>query len=158
MAFEFVHPHSDDFDFYEENGEAGVRAYVGCDSVTGCSYYILTTLSPFDDHVEYSFTVVERKDDDERQFTSGLETRNFFGGTDRAAILMVILEATALLLNWQTPAVVDRCTSDVISDAKPKAKHLMVSQIFKNCGYNVTDCGDWNGQLIWKAERVAAQE
>jgi hypothetical protein len=114
---------------------------------------VSVALSPFGDDVEYSFTVVERKNDQERLFTSGLETKDIFGKGDRSAIRMVILDATEIVLTWKEPPLVDRCTSDANPPAGAVVKHTLVGQIFKKCGYKVTECGDWNGQLVWRAER-----
>jgi hypothetical protein len=153
MAFQFVQPDAEDFELIEEDGESAVVAYVGHDPDTEASYFVSVALSPFGDDVEYSFTVVERKNDQERLFTSGLETKDIFGKVDRSAIRMVILDATEMVLTWKEPPLVDRCTSDGNLPAGAVVKHTLVGQIFKKCGYKVTECGDWNGQLVWRAER-----
>src|SRR3974377_35790 len=103
MAFQFVHPDESEFEFIEEDGESTVLAYVGHDPDTDASYFVAATLSPFGDEVEYSFTVIERKGDQERQFTSGLETKGFFEKIDRIAIRVVILDVTEALLKWKEP-------------------------------------------------------
>ncbi len=157
MAFQFVQLDTDDYECIEEGGESTVLAYVGYDPDTEASYFVATTLSPFDGEVEYSFTIIERTGDQDRQFNSGLETKHIFLKLDRGLIRMVILEATKLLLTWKEPPVVDRCTSDANLPRAAVVKHTLVTQIFKKCGYKVTDCGDWNGQLLWKAERVAQE-
>ena len=151
MAFQFV---GDEFEYIEEESESTVLAYLGYDSDADASYFAAVTLSPFDDYVEYTFTVIRHREDNDEPFTSGLATKGFFEEADRKAILSLILRATELLLNWKEPPLVDRCTSD--ADLQPKAlvKHDLVSEVFKKCGYKVTDCGDWNGQKLWKAERV----
>ena len=155
MAFQFVQLDTDDFECIEEDGESTVLAYMGHDPDIDASYFVAATLSPFDDHVEYGFTTIERKGGEDRKFNSGLETKDIFVKPDRWLIRMVILDATEILLNWKKPALVDRCTADANLTQDALVKHNLVSMIFKKCGYKVTDCGDWNGQLLWKAERVA---
>lgn len=155
MTFQFVHPAAEEFECLEDDGESTVFAYVGHDPDTTASYLVAATLSPFGDDFEYSFAIIERKDGNDRQFSSGLETKDLFEKMDRSAIRSVVLEATEILLNWKKPQTVDRCTSDANIPDSAMVKHGLVSHIFKNCGYSVTECGDWNGQLCWKAERVA---
>jgi hypothetical protein len=122
MAFQFVDP-GDDYDLIEEDGDSYVLAYVGGDPATGCTYFVAATLSPFNDCVEYSFSVIERCNGNDRQFTSGLETKGLFGKADRSAILSVIGKATEILLDWKRAPVVDRCTSD----ANPPSGALWLS-------------------------------
>ena len=158
MAFHFVQ--SDEYEYLEddEESEYSVLAYLGADPDTGASYYASAMLSPHGADVEYSFSVIERINDEERLLTSGLETQEIFQDqADRRSVLRVILELTECLLAWKEPAAVERCTADVVTNDEMLAKHILVSQIFRKCGYNVTDCGDWNGQKIWRAERIAEQ-
>ena len=130
-------------------------AYVGRDEETDSAYYVSAALSPFDDAVEFTFSVIRRVNDAENQYLSEIATKGPIPDpADRTAILMVILEITEALLDWKKPARVDRCTADANLEDKALHKHQLVSQIFKDCGYKVTDCGDWNGQLLWAAERV----
>ena len=76
MAFQFVEP--DKYEFIDEEGESFVVAYIGSDANTDCAYYAAAALSPYDDHMEYSFFIIQRCNGQERQFTSGLETKDIF--------------------------------------------------------------------------------
>lgn len=155
MAFQFA---AGDYQQIEEGDESTILAYLGHDPDTEAYYYAAVTLSPFEDHVEYSFTIIRRCRGEDQPFTSGLETKGMFETADRRAILGVISEATRRLLNWKKPALVDRCTSDANLTGKSLDKHTRITAIFGMCDYKVTDCGDWNGQKVWKAERVAGSK
>jgi hypothetical protein len=67
MPFEYEEP-GEDYEFFEEDGESFVTSYVGSDTDTGFAYYVVTSLAPYSDHVEYSFYIAEiRPDGTERQ-------------------------------------------------------------------------------------------
>ena len=119
------------------------------------SYFVAATLSPYDDYFEYSFTVIERSGNTEREITSGLATVGLFSKADRIAVRQVVFAATGELLNWKRPLRIDRCTADPNLPDKAMLKHLFISEVFKKCGYEVTKCEDWNGQAIWQADLVA---
>jgi hypothetical protein len=154
MPFIFHHP--SDFEFIETDGESTVLAFIGDTPDIPASYFASATLSPYDEGVsEYSFAISERAGDDETPYFSGLNTKNLFGNEDRAAILTVVLEITETLLVWKRPSRVHRCTNDANPPPEARAKHEAITRVFERCGFTVSQCGDWHGQLIWDAEQVA---
>ena len=157
MEFEIADPIRGSFDRIDDGHTSTVLCYLGYNSEFETSYFVAAALSPYDDHFEYSFTVIERRDNAEREMTSGLATLGLFSKADRIAIRQVVCAATEQLLNWKKPPRIDRCTADANLPEKAMLKHLLISEVFKKCGYDVTRCEGWNGQAIWRADLVAGK-
>lgn len=105
--------------------------------------------------LEYYFCVLEIDgiDKTERPIWSGKELPTDISGSARREILCLILLATANLLNTVKPERVFRCTHDADMPDKALEKHQEISQIFRDCGYNVRTADSFHGKRTWWMER-----
>jgi hypothetical protein len=83
MALELVDAIRGDFDRIDDGHTSTVLCYIGYNWELEASYFVAAALSPYDDYFEYSFTVIERRDNAEREMTSGLETVGLLSKADR---------------------------------------------------------------------------
>ncbi|MCB4805155.1 hypothetical protein QO001_005049 [Methylobacterium brachiatum] len=131
---------------------SSVLSPIGYDTEAKRIYLVIVSLYNWQ---EFGCSLISRRVDtgEEAEFTSGLATKSFLTGTDRAAVLDVILAATDNLICWTQPHTFKRITSDANLTAAAIAKHEAIGRVFTRNGYRVIAEQGFHGQRVWRVSR-----
>ena len=131
---------------------------IGYDDDAGIDYTLLVGLdhSLPGEEFEFFFCIIETDVITEHEYTiwSGKETCNKFSRYDRSIIRSCLLCVTEHLIRGVTPDSFSMTTHDENLPEGALEKFRLLNDIFRCCGYAVSERGRRFGNHSWRMERV----
>jgi hypothetical protein len=86
-----------------------------------------------------------------RSYWDRKEVCNFIGAGDRQKVLALLLALVRHLISLASPACVKMYVED--SGNGPQHKDVLITEVFKSCGYALHTCDPYYGRRVFRMKR-----